>query len=146
MQHSLFAQTDESRFKLSVLKNIKYPEFLRNSCTPTLSNILIIISKDGKIESIQVSDSADLLFKSEFDRIKGHLDTNGSKLAIKRHKLSGLAIMVPVFYVFGTEYCTNNIGNSGLSDTTYYMFNGKPFIGLTMNLNPIISIMQKPVR
>jgi hypothetical protein len=107
------AQNNDSKFQRDFLKKFHYPEILKNSCTATFANLLIDISDDGTIDSFIVSDSAPQVFKDEFNRIKGALNIDFIKSLIIEKNLKSSAIIIPLFYVYSSEYCVNSFEQVG---------------------------------
>lgn len=140
-----FAQSDDFEFQRSFIKAFKYPESLRRSCTPTFTNILIEISAEGIIQSISISDSAPKSFKDEFNEIKKTLDVSTLKSTINYIKLKNCNLLIPVFYVYGSDYCVNSFEPVGYIADNYFSFNGKKLDRLVYNLKPIINSLYKPL-
>src|SRR3978361_441358 len=89
---SASAQDRYDDFQRNFTKNFKYPESLRNACTPTFTNLLVEISEAGKIENILISDSAPKIFKDMFDEIKNKLDLGLLKPIIDNNRLKNCDI------------------------------------------------------
>ncbi len=140
-----FAQEDEKRFIGSFLKNFHYPEELRSSCIPTMTNLIVQVNKDGTIGDMMLSDSADPLFRVEFTRMKHQLDSAALKRIAYNRKLKGQAFLVPVFYLFETEYCPNSLSSSKLGIDTYSTYRSIPYNGLVYALPPVINLIYRPL-
>ena len=139
-----FAQNNDYVFQRDFMKVFKYPEFYRNSCNPTFANLLIEVSEKGTISDILISDSAPVFFKEEFNKIKSSINKAPLDSIIAEKKLKGCDIIIPVFYVYQSDWCVNSF-NEFLPDR-YLLFNGKEIDILTYNLKPIFLNMYKPVR
>jgi len=132
-------------FQRNFIRNLKYPESLRNTCTPTFANILIKISEKGSVENVLISDSAPKSFKDKFYEIKNKLNFSLLKPIVDSNKLKNCHIIIPVFYVYASDYCVNSFEPVGYIGDNYLVFEGKPLNSLTYNLKPIIISMYKPL-
>lgn len=142
----LSAQIDQSfDFQKSVIRNIRYPQDLKNACTPTFANILIDISEDGEIVKISLSGSAPKSFEKEFENNKAKFNLEQIKGIITQKKLKNCGIVIPVFYVYGQDYCVNSFEPVTYISNNYYVFNNKLYDKLVLNQEPIIVTMYKPV-
>jgi len=141
--NSASAQIDDFQFQKNFIKTFKYPENLRNSCTPTFTNLLIQISDKGTIQNILISDSAPEDFKDAFNKIKSSININLIDSIIISKKLSKIDIIIPVFYVFTSDNCNNSFDLPGYLVDNYYIFDGKKTGRLSFNLKPIIVSMYK---
>lgn len=144
--NKIFAQNDDFEFQRNFIKVFKYPESLKRSCTSTFTNILVLVNKDGEVKDILVSDSAPKSFKDEFNEIKNGLDLSLLKPTISNNKLSGCNILIPVFYVYSSDYCVNSFEPIGYIADNYFYFNGKKLDKLSFNVKPIINTMYKPIQ
>ena len=143
--NSVSAQNSNSEFQRDFLKKFHYPEVLKNSCTATFANLLIDISDDGSIEDVIISDSAPQVFKEEFSRIKDKLNFDLIKSVIIEKNLKGADIIIPIFYVYSSDYCVNSFDAVGYLESSYFKFNSKVLQKPVYNLNPIIGLMYKPM-
>jgi len=143
---SASAQSDDFEFQRSFIRTFKYPESLRRSCTPTFTNILIEISGEGIIQTISISDSAPKSFKDEFNEIKKTLNISVLKSTINYTKLKNCSILIPVFYVYASDYCVNSFEPIGYIADNYFSFNGKRLDKSAYTLKPIINSMYKPLQ
>jgi hypothetical protein len=130
-------------FSNNFVKTIHYPDFLKSSCTPTFANLLIDISDKGEIISLSISDSASKLFRDEFETEKNRLNIQALKNIVEQRKLRNIGLLVPIFYVYGQDYCNNSL--SGFVSSRYLTFKGKFYSKLTVNLEPIFVSFYKPV-
>lgn len=141
-----FAQIDNFEFQRIFLKDFHYPDVLKRTCTPTFTNLLLIVSDDGIINDIFVSDSAPKAFKDEFNEIKSQLKLSKCNLDSINHD-NGIKynIIIPVFYVYKSDYCVNSFEQAGYISDNYFYFNGKKLDIPCYNLKPIINIIYKPI-
>jgi len=131
-------------FQLNFIKLLHYPDVLKNSCTPTYANLLIDIGANGAIENLLISDSAPQPFKVAFDTIKSKLNLSLIKKIIADRHLHNCGIIIPVFYVYAGDYCTNSFVD--FNPGNYILFQNKTYDKLTFTLEPIYQYFYKPVR
>jgi hypothetical protein len=139
------AQTDDFALQKNLIKAINYPEYLKHSCTPAFTNILIDISIKGDIQSIYMSDSAPKALKEEFIRARSNFNTALIKTIIDARKLKNCGLLIPVLYVYGPGYCTNTIEPADYITEGYFTYQYKAYDKLTLNLKPIIVTFSKPM-
>jgi hypothetical protein len=100
-------------------------------------------SADGNITDMVISDSAPALLKDEFESVKKSINIQSIKSLIAKINLKNAGIIIPVFYVYGSDYCTNSFADFLL--TGYLTFKSKSYDKLTITLNPIFVSFYKPV-
>jgi len=138
-------QGNELEFQNDFLKKFHYPEALKNSCTATFANLLIEIADDGSIQNTSISDSAPQLFKDEFKRMKSTLNLDLIRSVIIKKEIKGSFILIPLFYVYGSDYCVNSFDNAAYLGENYYKFDGKELQKPAYILKPIMGFMYKPM-
>jgi hypothetical protein len=138
-------QSNGLEFQNDFLKKFHYPEALKNSCTATFANLLIEIADDGAIKDVIVSDSAPQLFKDEFKRMKSTLNLDLIRSLVIKKEFKGSFILIPLFYVYGSDYCVNSFDNAGYLGENYNRFDGKELQKLAYILKPIMGFMYKPM-
>ncbi len=121
--NKVFAQTRDNEFQINFIKTIHYPVYLKNSCTPVFTNLLIDISENGSIRDLSISDSAPALFKDEFENEKAKLNIQLLEKIIAQRKLKNCGIIIPIFYVYGQDYCTNSFAD--FRSNGYFTFESK---------------------
>jgi hypothetical protein len=139
-----FGQLDSTVFQRNFIRTIHYPEFLKNACMPTFANLLVDVSDKGEIVRLSISDSASKLFRDEFETEKNRLDIQALKNIIDQRKLKDAGLLIPIFYVYGQDYCTNSFAD--FVSSKYLIFNGKPYNKITYNLEPIFVSFYKPAQ
>ncbi len=128
-------------FKLSFMKSFNYPRIMRDSCIATTT--IIKISKTKNQLSIVLSDSTNESFKQDFNKIINKLNTYYLQQILDR-KIKGYSILIPVYYVFNADYCTNQVDISIFS-SSFTRFNGQIYNGDCMLLEPIVIYLSKPI-
>ena len=139
-----FAQNEKVDFQRNFLHTVTFPDFLKLSCTPVFTNLLIDISEKGTITDIFISDSAPKLLRDQFEAQKAKLDIKIFDSYIARNRLKNCGILISLFYVFGSDYCTNSF--SDFMPKWYLTFNTKSYDKLTRVLEPIEVSFYKPVQ
>jgi hypothetical protein len=137
------AQNEDTDFQMNFVKTVHYPDDLKQSCTPAFTSLLIDVSEKGEIQSLTLSDSAPRALMDEFERVKNNLDTRPLVKIIQKRKLRNVGIIIPVFYVYGQDYCTNSF--SDFLSNRYLTFGFKACTKLTIVLAPVFVSFYKPV-
>lgn len=140
-----YAQTDDFAFQKSFMRTFKYPSSLREACTPTFTNLLFEISNKGELINIKLSDSAPIFFAKDFIAFKKNLDLNPIKNTIKTLKLKNCNIIIPIFYVYGSDYCVNTFEPFGNLSNNYLSFEGKTSSKMSFLMKPIFVTLNKPI-
>jgi hypothetical protein len=141
-----YGQEQDFSFQRSFIGSFRYPDVLREVCNSTYTNLLIQVSTNGKVENIMLSDSAPESFKREFYLIRAKLDLDALKRVISSNHLKDCNIVIPVFYTYAAEYCSNYIESTGYLSDTYLSFSGKTLKKLSFHMKPIIELVNKPIR
>lgn len=128
-------------FRLSFMKHFNYPRVMRDSCITTATMIQISMVKNQL--SITLSDSANEVFKQEFDQVITKLETISVKQTINKYK-NGHSILIPVYFSFYDDYCGTQNENSTLP-ASFSRFNGQFYNGTCDLLEPIIVRITKPL-
>ena len=142
--NTLLAQKVDYEFQLDFIRTVHYPDDLKHSCTPAFTNLLIDVSEKGIIQNLLISDSAPQLFKAEFDRIKRKLNIQLLEKTIAEKRLRNCGIIIPIFYVYGQDYCTNSFAD--FLSGKYLTFESKTYNKPTFSLEPVMVSFYKPVR
>ncbi|RYD86457.1 MAG: hypothetical protein EOP54_30355 [Sphingobacteriales bacterium] len=142
---STHAQTELEPFKKNIQRVLVYPAFLRQTCTPAFTNMLIDIDGKGKVVAVKLSDSAPALLRDEFRKVKGSFKLELLNEFIAAKKLKNCGIIIPLFWVYGNDYCVNAVDEMLLTNN-YFSFDFNLYQKLTFNLQPIITKLYKPVR
>ncbi|WDF55558.1 hypothetical protein [Mucilaginibacter sp. KACC 22063] len=138
-----YAQEKDFDFQKNFVKTFKYPDALKQSCVSTYTNILIEMGDGGKVVSLSVSDSAPQLFKDEFEKIKVSLKFELLNSILKDNKAH--YYILPVFYVYQSDYCVNSFEAPGYLSENYYSFDGHQLNKEAYTLKPIINTLYKPL-
>ncbi|CAN5369350.1 hypothetical protein BH09BAC6_BH09BAC6_29130 [soil metagenome] len=141
--NKVLALENENEFQMNFIKTVTYPEQLKYSCTPAFTNLLIDISEKGVVQNLRISDSAPKSLKDAFDLVKNKLKIQLVDNIIIKRKLKNCGIIIPVFYVYGQDYCTNSF--SDFLSMRYLTFDSKMYDKMTVTLAPIIVSFYKPV-
>ncbi|MDT3404499.1 hypothetical protein QE417_003571 [Mucilaginibacter terrae] len=144
--NSTFAQVQSFEFQKSFIRNFRYPKDLTEKCTSTFTNLQITVSSSGKLGEMLISDSASESFKSAFNAIKINLDTIILKQIIEANKLKGCYIIIPIFYVYASDYCTNSFEPIGYLNDNYVLFKGRTLTKMSYIMKPIMISMYKPLQ
>jgi hypothetical protein len=116
--NKVLALENENEFQMNFIKTVTYPEQLKYSCTPKS-------------------------LKDAFDLVKNKLKIQLLDNIIIKRKLKNCGIIIPVFYVYGQDYCTNSF--SDFLSMRYLTFDSKMYDKMTVTLAPIIVSFYKPV-
>lgn len=140
---AVLAQTEDPfwDFKLSFMKHFNYPRIMRDSCVSTAT--IIQISKNKGQLSIAISESANDLFKQEFNRVINKLNTDYIKQILDNSK-EGYSILIPAYFTFDADYCTSQIDVSMLA-SLFSRFNSQFYTGNCKLIDPIVIRMSKYV-
>jgi hypothetical protein len=139
----VFSQNEDNEFQINFIKTIHYPEYLKNSCTPVFANLLIDVSEKGLIRDLLISDSAPQIFKDEFENEKKKLNIQLLEKIIAARNLKNCGILIPIFYVYGQDYCTNSFAD--FISNKYLTFESRAYTKLTISLEPIFLNFYRPV-
>ncbi|RVU01963.1 hypothetical protein EOD41_08405 [Mucilaginibacter limnophilus] len=142
---SVYAQTQLEPFKKNIQRMLVYPAFLRQTCTPAFTNMLIDIDGKGKVVDVKISDSAPDLLREEFNKIKGSFKLELLNEFITAKKLKDCGIIIPLFWVYGNDYCVNAVEETWITNN-YFAFDSNMYTKLTFNAQPIVTKLYKPVR
>ncbi len=139
----VMAQQDNAlrSFRLSFMKHLNYPQNMLDSCIATAT--ILRISKVKSQLSFTLSDSASELFKQEFTRVVGKLNTDELRLSLSNCK-DDFSILIPVYYTFENNYCTSAI-NVSLLSSSFSRFNGQFYTGNCKVVEPIVVRSSKPI-
>jgi len=138
---SVKAQATDSnlnKFIESVIINFKYPELLRKNCIPTITLIKVVLDKNGKIASFDVSDSADMLFKIDLQLASKNFDNKRLEIFAKDFSLKNISILIPYFIHLSSRNCPSPLSPGDLSK--YQIFSSISLQGNRLYTDPIIVV------
>lgn len=133
-------QSNFRDFKLSVMKNIKYPQKLKENCTATCVILKINMKEDSIIYTL--SDNAGKLFSDELYSKLNKFDANSLKLFLKSVP-KNYSVLVPINYIYAEDYCKQAIEIQQIPSIT--KFDKQFFEGKNLLLSPIVMKMFKPI-
>ncbi|QEM13999.1 hypothetical protein [Mucilaginibacter rubeus] len=121
------------RIYRAIYNTYNNPYYWKKSLKPTFTTLKIDVSKKGSITDIRFSDSADSLFKAEFEQnIKKFRSIADQWVKSKSYK--GISLLIPVYYE--TKYELKP--TVGYDDVEFVLkFNKKAFTGNTVLLRPV---------
>lgn len=126
------------KFSESIIINFNYPEQLRQNCIPTTALIKVVIDNIGTITNMDVSDSADMLFKINFQSSRSKFDIKSLKLFLDKYHLKKTTILIPYFIHLSSKNCPTALSGGDLSK--YQIFSSIPLEGDRIYTDPIIAI------
>lgn len=129
---------DLKKFTESIFINFQYPKQLRRNCIPTIALLKIDFDQNSKISNMDVSDSADMLFKVNFQVASSKFDKKRLEVFAKRYSLKSTAILIPYFIHLSTKNCPSPLSPGDLSK--YQIFSNVPLQGNRLYTDPLITI------
>lgn len=135
------AQSDDSqlnKFLTSIAIYFQYPEQLRKNCIPTIALMKINLDKKGKIDHMDVSDSADMLFKLNFQTASSKFDKKSLEAFAAKFSLTNTSILIPYFNHLSSKMCPSPLSPGDLNK--YKVFSGVPLQGNRLYTDPLIAI------
>lgn len=135
------AQLDDSnlkKFTNSIFIYFQYPDQLRKNCIPTVTLLKINLDQSGKIVNMDVSDSADILFKLNFQIASGKFDKKSLEVFAEKFSLKNTAILIPYFNHLSSKNCPSPLSPGDLNK--YKFFGGIQLQGNRFYSDPLIAV------
>ncbi len=130
-----FAQTKYSsinKFNQSISKNLIYPSSLISEGKSIFTLLKVDVNSTGLIKSIEISDSADSLFKAEFGIKKRYLDTKSLSQFINQKGLKSISLLIQI-----SVYFSNNKNINFENSQRLMKFSNVQFTGPAIILSPV---------
>lgn len=123
------------KFHVSMVSYLQYPDSLKKNKIPVITILKIDINETGTVKDMELSDSADSIFKKTFIENKKFLDIGAIAKYVKHEKLKNAVLLLPIrLYIFGNETVNINLLNKTMR------FQGLNFKGKAVILPPLDNV------